>query len=156
MEVYFNDKLMKDGEFLKVSQTQIEPKIKLNMIQNDFYTLILHDPDAVVGSYIHWAKINITDNNYTTGNIIIPYKGPSPPPKSGKHRYIFSLYKQNRENSIKPIDERAIKIDILENMLKLDKPIFEIKFISENETGGRKRRKTKRRKNNKFKKTRRY
>ena len=91
MEVYYNNKLLKDGDFLRVSETQIEPKIKLNMIPNDLYTLILYDPDSVAGTYIHLAIINITNNDIKTGNIIIPYKGPAPPPGTGKHRYIFGL-----------------------------------------------------------------
>lgn len=153
MEVYFNKKSMKDGEFLKVSESQIEPKIKLNVNLNNFYTLILYDPDAVSGTYIHWVIINITSNDIKTGNIIIPYKGPTPPPKSGKHRYIFGLYKQNRENNVKPINERVIEINKLKEMLKLNSIIFEIKFISENEIGGRK---TKRKRNKKFKRTRRH
>lgn len=145
MEVYYNGKLMKDGEFLKVSETQVEPEIKLNKSQNNIYTLILHDPDAVGGTHIHLSIINITGNDVKTGNIIIPYKGPAPPPKSGKHSYIFGLYKQNRVNNIKPIDKRQIDINDLENMLKVGDPIFETKFISENESGGRKHKsKTKR------------
>lgn len=156
MEVYFNGKLMKNNEFLKVSQTQSEPKIQLNIIPNELYTLILYDPDAVGGTHIHWTIINITNNDIKTGNIIIPYKGPSPPPKSGKHHYIFSLYKQNKVKNIKPMEERVIDIEDFESILKIDKPIFETKFISENESGGRKRRKTKRRISNKFKRTRRH
>ena len=31
MEVFYNGKLMKDGDFLKVSETQKEPKIKINV-----------------------------------------------------------------------------------------------------------------------------
>lgn len=156
MEVYFNGKLMKNNEFLKVSQTQSEPKIELNIIPNELYTLILYDPDAVGGTHIHWTIINITNNDIKTGNIIIPYKGPAPPPKSGKHHYIFSLYKQNKVKNIKPMEERVIDIEDFENILKIDKPIFETKFISENESGGKKRRKTNRRISNKFKKTRRH
>ena len=157
MEVYYNGKLMKDGEFLKVSETQVEPEIKLNKSQNNIYTLILYDPDAVGGTHIHWSIINISSNDIKTGNIIIPYKGPAPPPKSGKHHYNFCLYKQNRENNIEPIDKIQIEIDDLENMLKVGEPIFETKFISENESGGRKRKsKTKRRKNKKLKRTRRH
>ena len=54
-------------------------------------------------------------------------------------------------NNISSIDKRVIDTDNLENMLKVSNPIFETKFISENEIGGRKRkRKTKRRKNRKF------
>ena len=156
MEVFYNEKLMKDGEFLKVSETQKEPKIKIYVNKNDLYTLILFDPDAVGGTHIHWSVINITNNDIKTGNIIIPYKGPAPPPGTGKHRYIFGLYKQDREIFSEPLNERQIEIDNLKNKLNLyEKPIFETKFISQNESGGRKRRKTRRRKNKKLKITRR-
>ena len=156
MEVFYNGKLMKDGDFLKVSETQKEPKIKINVNANDLYTLILFDPDAVGGTHIHLSIINITNNDIKTGNIIIPYKGPAPPPGTGKHRYIFGLYKQDREIFSEPLNERQIEIDNLKNKLNLYvKPIFETKFISQNESGGRKRRKTRRRKNKKLKITRR-
>ena len=115
MEVYYNGKLMKDGEFLKVSETQVEPEIKLNKSQNNIYTLILYDPDAVGGTHIHWSIINISSNDIKTGNIIIPYKGPAPPPGTGKHRYIFGLYKQDREIFSEPLNERQIEIDNLKN-----------------------------------------
>ena len=73
-----------------------------------------------------------------------------------KHRYIFGLYKQDREIFSEPLNERQIEIDNLKNKLNLyEKPIFETKFISQNESGGRKRRKTRRRKNKKLKITRR-
>lgn len=157
MEVLYNGKILKNNDFLKVSETQIEPEIKLNVNPNKFYTLICYDPDAVGGTHIHLAKNNITSNDIKTGNTIIPYKGPAPPPKTGIHHYIFNLYEQVGVNNIGSIDKRVIDTDNLENMLKVSNPIFETKFISENEIGGRKRkRKTKRRKNRKFKRTRRY
>jgi len=157
MEVFYNEKIVKNNDFLRVSETQIEPEIKLNVNPNKFYTLIFYDPDAVGGTHIHLAKNNITSNDIKTGNTIIPYKGPAPPPKTGKHHYIFNLYEQVRENNIVSIDKRQIEIDDLENTLKVSNPIFEIGFISENESGGRKRkRKTKRKRNRKIKRVRRY
>ena len=63
MEVYYNDKLLKNDDFLRVSITQDQPKIKLNVHPNEYYTLIIHDPDAVGGTYIHWSIINITRND---------------------------------------------------------------------------------------------
>jgi hypothetical protein len=157
MEVYYNNKLIKDNDFLRVTDVQEEPKIELNIIPNELYTLILYDPDAVGGTMIHWAIVNITNNDIKTGNIIIPYKGPAPPPKSGKHRYIFNLYEQDRDIFIEPMNERQMELDKLEDKLKLSDPFFNIKFVSENEIGGKKRkRKTKRRRNKRFKKTRRY
>lgn len=156
MEVYYNGKLIKNNEVLTVSETQKQPEIKLNDNPNNVYTLILYDPDAVGGTHIHWSIINIINNDIKTGNTIIPYKGPAPPPKSGKHRYIFCLYNQNGKNNIEPINERVIDIDNLENILKVDNPIFNIKFISENKSGGRKSKKTKRKRNKKIKRTRRH
>jgi hypothetical protein len=139
MEVFYNGKIIKDGEFLKVLETQIEPEIKVKLDSNNFYTLILYDPDAVGGTHIHWLITNITNNDIKTGNIIIPYKGPAPPPKSGKHRYIFNLYKQNGVNNFEEINERVMPINNLREKLNLSNPIYKIKFISENESGGKKR-----------------
>lgn len=156
MEVFYNEKLIKDGEFCKISETQIEPKIKLNMNSNKFYTLIMYDPDAISGTYIHWTIINITNNDIKTGNILVSYKGPAPPINSGKHRYIFNLYKQDRKKIIDPINERIIDIEELRKNLKVGDPIIVTKFISENEGGGKKlKRKSIRKKNKKLKRTRR-
>jgi len=156
MEVYYNNKLLKDGDFLRVSDVQEEPKINLHIDPNKFYTLIKYDPDAVGGTMIHWAKVNITNNDIKNGNIIIPYKGPAPPPKSGKHRYIFNLYEQDRDIFVEPLNERQMELYKLEDKLNLDDSFFNIKFISENENGGKKRkRKTKRKRNKKLKKTKR-
>ena len=146
MEVIYNGKIMKDGDFLKVSETQFEPKIKVKLDSNNFYTLILYDPDAVGGTHIHWLITNITNNDIKTGNIIISYKGPAPPPKSGKHRYIFNLYKQNGVNNSEEINERVMPINDLREKLNLSNPIYKIKFISENESGGKKRTKKNRKK----------
>lgn len=140
MEVYYNGKKMQNGMFLSVTETQIQPKIKLNTNSNDLYTLIMYDPDAVSGTYIHWANVNITNNDIKTGNIIIPYKGPAPPPNTGKHRYIFTLYKQNEINpNIIENTERQCEIENLISNLNIDKQIFETKFITENKSGGRKK-----------------
>jgi phosphatidylethanolamine-binding protein (PEBP) family uncharacterized protein len=154
MEVFYNGKIIKNNQFLKVSETQIEPEIKLNMEENKLYTLIFYDPDAIPdalgGTYIHWTIVNITNNDIKTGNIIIPYKGPCPPMKTGKHHYIFNLYEQNGENKISQINKKQIEIN-QKNGVK--KPIYEIEFISENEVGGRKQKKTKKRQKKDKKKT---
>jgi phosphatidylethanolamine-binding protein (PEBP) family uncharacterized protein len=77
-----------------------------------------------------------------TGNIIIPYKGPAPPPRTGKHRYIFNLYEQNGENIINPLEERAVNLNDLKNILGVYEPVYRIQFISENANGGKRRNKT--------------
>ena len=66
--------------------------------------IIVHDPDAPHGDYIHWTLWNIPPNTghiaegKTPGGAIvgtndfghIQYDGPCPP--SGIHRYMFDLY----------------------------------------------------------------
>lgn len=149
MEVFYNGNMLKNNQFLSVSETQVEPGIKLTTNPNKLYILILYDPDAVGGIYIHWLKTNVTNNDIKTGNVIIPYKGPAPPPKTGKHRYIFNLYEQNGENKIISIERKVIELRDLKNKLKLDDPIYKIKFISENESGGSRTRNKKLRKQSK-------
>jgi Raf kinase inhibitor-like YbhB/YbcL family protein len=66
--------------------------------------LIMHDPDAPVGDYVHWTMWDIPSNTETIAANSVPvgaiqgrnsnnenkYMGPCPP--SGTHRYIFELY----------------------------------------------------------------
>jgi phosphatidylethanolamine-binding protein (PEBP) family uncharacterized protein len=157
MEVIYKNKLINNNEFLKVLDTQLEPNIKLNVNPNKLYSLIIYDPDAVNGTHIHWVLVNITNNDIKTGNIIIPYKGPAPPPNTGKHRYIFELYEQNGENKLEKINERIFSINEIRNKLNVENPIFKIQFISQNESGGKKRkRKTNKKKIRKSKRTRRH
>jgi len=146
MEVLYNGKILKNNDFLKVSETQIEPEIKLNVNPNKFYTLICYDPDAVGGTHIHLAKNNITSNDIKTGNTIIPYKGPAPPPKTGIHHYIFNLYQQNAVNKMLPLEQRVFELNELENKLQVNNPIYKIQFISANESGGKKSKRNRRKK----------
>ena len=53
MEVYYNNKILKDDDFLRVKCVQEEPKIILNTNPNKLYTLIKYDPDAVNVTTIH-------------------------------------------------------------------------------------------------------
>jgi Raf kinase inhibitor-like YbhB/YbcL family protein len=67
-------------------------------------SLIMHDPDAVSGDYLHWIIWNIAPRTITIGENSVPidavqgintsgtnkYMGPCPP--SGTHHYKFDLY----------------------------------------------------------------
>jgi Raf kinase inhibitor-like YbhB/YbcL family protein len=66
--------------------------------------LIMHDPDAPNGDFLHWTIWNIDPETVTIAENTVPngalqgktgfghahYGGPCPP--SGTHRYIFNLY----------------------------------------------------------------
>ena len=138
IELYYNNRKVLNDEFLKPSETQL----KFNFDSNKLYTLIMYDPDSVSGTHIHWLVINI-NNNIKNGKILLPYKGPAPPPKSGKHRYTFELYEQENMLNLEPFENRIITINSLKNQLNIvDNYIAKIKFISQNESGGKSRRRS--------------
>ncbi|KAK6197467.1 phosphatidylethanolamine-binding protein [Scheffersomyces amazonensis] len=87
---------------------------------NDKFILVLTDPDAPSNTdhknseYAHWLvtdlKLSTSDASdsgndishfldYSKGKEILSYTGPAPPPKTGKHRYVYLLYKQDSQSS---------------------------------------------------------
>jgi len=70
------------------------------------YALIMHDPDAPGGDYLHWLVWDISSKTDTIAANSVPvgaiqgfndsgsmgYTGPCPPPGTGEHRYMFELY----------------------------------------------------------------
>ena len=109
MNILYNEKIIQNNNFIKVTKVQYKPKIQLNVNPNELYTLLLHDPDAVGGTRIHWAVVNITNNNIKTSDIVLPYISPTPPENSGKHHYIFTLYKQGVKITDKQINNLQIE-----------------------------------------------
>lgn len=69
-------------------------------------TLILHDPDAVSGDFLHWLVWDIPPGTEAISVNDVPvgaiqgkngggdngYTGPCPPKGTGTHHYIFDLY----------------------------------------------------------------
>lgn len=144
MKILYNNSEVKNGIFLTPSETITEPNIDYNLKSNALYTLIMHDPDAVGGNLIHWLVVNIDGNNIHNGDILLEYKGPSPPKGSGIHRYIFLLYEQtNKVNA--SISNRHISMDEvcknLDNKLQLVSSLY---FTSKNQNGGKKKKTRKR------------
>ena len=76
----------------------------------------MYDPDAKNKDYIHFIDINIPKGNITNGQIILSYKQPTPPPKSGIHRYIFLLFEQNGIIAYQKINDRYISLDKIKSI----------------------------------------
>ncbi len=153
MEVYYNNKLVNNNEFLKPSETQFKPEIKYSFENNKLYTLLMRDPDSIHGNRFHWIAINIV-NDIKNADDLLSYTGPAPPPKTGMHHYIFELYEQERNIDMK-LEERNIPMNFVKKMLNIGEPISVIQFISKNQSGGKRKKRTKRKRTNK-KKTKRY
>jgi len=149
MEVFYNNKKIINNQFLSTNKTQDEPTLIFHFSQKLLYTLIMYDPDAVNGTFIHWLVTNIKSGIHS-GDTILSYKGPSPPPKTSKHRYIFELWEQTPiKNDYNTKERYTNNIKKIKTQLDLGKLISKIQFISQNKIGGKKT--NKKRKINKIK-----
>jgi len=135
-ELRITSPAFKDNEFIPVKYTcdgeDINPPLLIGNIPPETKSLALinDDPDAPMGTWVHWVVWNISP---TTGEIkenSVPegsrqgindfgkhdYGGPCPP--SGTHRYFFKLYALDRlldltSNAKKGDLEKAMKGHIL-------------------------------------------
>lgn len=102
----------------------VNPPLKFRNIPNGTKSLVLivDDPDAPMGTWIHWIVWNITpteeiDENTVPGIEGIndfnknSYGGPCPP--SGIHRYFFKIYALN---AMLDLNSNARKRDLEEAM----------------------------------------
>ena len=84
----------------------INPPLKLSLVPENTKSLVLivDDPDAPMGTWVHWTiwninpqTVEIPENSFPQGAVegitdfgSTGYGGPCPP--SGTHRYFFKLY----------------------------------------------------------------
>ncbi len=90
------------------------------------YALIVDDPDAPMGTWVHWVAWNIPSGTTTIPEGKLPagsvegrnswgrtgYGGPSPP--SGTHHYHFKLYALDRTLELPRTADKAALIDAME------------------------------------------
>lgn len=79
-------------------------------------SLIMHDPDAVSGDFVHWTMWDIPTSTEIIAVNSVPagalqgingggknqYTGPCPPAGTGTHHYLFELYALDEMLSLKP------------------------------------------------------
>ncbi len=92
----------------------ISPPLDIGEVSEDTRSLVLimDDPDAPGGTWLHWTLWNITPTTRAIGEASVPegavegttsfgntgYGGPCPP--SGEHRYVFHAYALDTELSL--------------------------------------------------------
>lgn len=137
MQVFYNGEEIKPNSYLDKGKAQIEPKVLLREKVPESSTLIVYDPDAVGGTYLHW----IVQDYFSPKKkkVILPYQGPAPPKGSGVHNYIFSLF----ENITFSSQAMERKINNINELTSGKEPIQTFVFKSSTSDGGRRERKTK-------------
>lgn len=92
---------VQQGNELAPTQVKDIPTLVWEADSNDFYTLIMTDPDAPSRAdpkfreVRHWTVVNIPGNKVAEGETLIEFIGSGPPKDTGLHRYIFLVYKQS-------------------------------------------------------------
>jgi len=131
MDILYSSRIV-NNQFITPQEASEEPVIKYKR-DSGLYTLLMDDPDASVGNYIHWVIVNIPGSQVKKADVLVDYEGPGPPKGTGKHRYQFSLFQQREKI---PIPQNVERINALEDLYKKlglegEKPIFEAEFLSE-------------------------
>ncbi|CAO3599286.1 unnamed protein product [Absidia cylindrospora] len=105
----YGDELVSLGNHFTTEQTAKAPEAVFLPVDEHAggYTILLIDPDVPstsnhsLGPYNHWTVVNIPGGQQEKVNDpstqLVAYHGPAPPPRSGDHRYIFLLYKQQSQ-----------------------------------------------------------
>ncbi|XP_055849017.1 protein D1-like [Episyrphus balteatus] len=96
---YPNGLEVNQGNELTPTQVKNQPTVHWDAEENALYTLLMTDPDASeqFREVRHWLVVNIPGNKVSEGQSVVDYVGSGPPLGSGKHRYIFLVFKQPNE-----------------------------------------------------------
>jgi hypothetical protein len=130
---------IKEGEEIPVNFTcdgeNYSPEISTREVPNGTKSLalILEDPDAPVGLFVHWVIYNIGPDVLTIREKVekvaetkegfrqgkndfgrVGYDGPCPPRGHGYHRYFFKMYALNSTLSIHGSATRATLLKAME------------------------------------------
>ncbi|RMD87665.1 MAG: YbhB/YbcL family Raf kinase inhibitor-like protein, partial [Candidatus Dadabacteria bacterium] len=126
-------KAFKDGEYIPRKYTcqgeDISPPLEVSDIPEGTLSLalIMDDPDAPMGVWVHWIlwnispddSLNIEENTLPTGSIEginswgkRGYGGPCPP--SGTHRYMFKIYALDTTLNLSPHSRKEDLIAAME------------------------------------------
>ncbi|KAF0504534.1 protein D2-like isoform X1 [Gigaspora margarita] len=106
LDITYDGKKVELGNKFTMAETNKAPKVNFAHSGSETdnksrFTLMMVDPDAPsrkkpdCREWRHWVVGNIpSDGNLSEATNLDSYQGPSPPPGSGHHRYVFLLYRQ--------------------------------------------------------------
>lgn len=88
------------GNSVHATEVTDEPDISWPCEPRAYYTLVMFDIDPLgpktrlLSEARHWLVGNIDNCDVRTGQIIVDYLPSSPMDGTGKHRYVFLMFKQ--------------------------------------------------------------
>ncbi|XP_051115931.1 protein MOTHER of FT and TFL1 [Andrographis paniculata] len=148
MSVYYAAKHVNNGCDVKPSAAVDAPRVYIAGLPDQFYTLVMTDPDAPSPSepslreWVNWIVTDIPGcSNASIGKEVLPYLGPSP--AVGIHRYILVLFRQKSALLDKPPEPPALRSNFntraFAEKLELGTPVATVYFNARREPANRKR-----------------
>ncbi|KAH6934040.1 hypothetical protein HPB50_019676 [Hyalomma asiaticum] len=109
------------------------------------FALVMVDPDApsrngaTQRSWLHWMVINArSTTELHKGEQLVPYEGPSPPPGTGPHRYVFLAYCQGGQAvngaKLKPARRNKFSVKDFQKKLGESRPFAGTFFYADSAT----------------------
>ncbi|KAA3454932.1 hypothetical protein CXB51_022915 [Gossypium anomalum] len=146
MSVYYGSKHVSNGCDIKPSMAINPPKVAIDGLPDQFYTLVMTDPDApspsepTMREWVHWIVSDIPGGtNPTRGKEILAYMGPRPP--VGIHRYILVLFQQKGPLGAvqQPATRANFSTRFFADHLNLGLPVATVYFNAQKEPVSRRR-----------------
>ncbi|CAG7837088.1 unnamed protein product [Allacma fusca] len=100
IDVKYGSHIVNLGNTLTPTQVRHIPAVSYHADPNNFYTLVMTDPDAPSRAdpkfreWHHWLVVNIPGSDVSKGETLSEYIGSGPPEGTGLHRYVFLVYEQ--------------------------------------------------------------
>ncbi|GMT18951.1 hypothetical protein PFISCL1PPCAC_10248 [Pristionchus fissidentatus] len=94
------------GNELTPTQVQKKPRLSWQAEEDGLYTVIMADPDAPSREnpskreFLHWLVVNVKGSRLRSGTTVTDYIGAGPPEGTGPHRYVLSVWKQDRSLTV--------------------------------------------------------
>ncbi|KII67424.1 OV-16 antigen [Thelohanellus kitauei] len=107
VEVMYSDEEVKFKDTIDPAKAHGEPHLNWEANSDVKYTMIMTDLDPPSREnpknreWFHWLKYNIPGDDLSGGETLIEYMPPTPPSGTGKHRYLFLIYKQKESLQLK-------------------------------------------------------
>ncbi|CAN7985434.1 unnamed protein product, partial [Ixodes hexagonus] len=132
------------GNTISPQEARNKPEVTFDAQgQSPPFALVMVDPDApsrsnpIYRSWLHWLTVNApSSERFSEGEETVPYNGPSPPPGSGPHRYVFLLMAQNGKNISKTdvsyTTRKSFNFEMFLQNNSLSQPFAANFFLSEN------------------------
>ena len=124
MDIFYGPTPVK-GQRLNRSKTKNKPRVKLS---SGLFTLMMWDPDAPQGTWLHWLVTNIP-GDIARGTDVVMYAPPTPPPGTGVHRYHFTLFPQTHRISVEHVDRQDFSIQSFATRYGLQHPYAQTLFL---------------------------